>query len=59
VNYIVAGDEHAVVAYTSRAERAGRQLLDRTVLAAAFRDGRQAEARVHPGDLYAVDEFLS
>ena len=45
--------------YISRAERAGSPLVDRTVLTAACRNGKQAEARVHPGDLYAVDEFRS
>jgi uncharacterized protein len=38
---IVAGDEHAVVPYTSRAERAGSPLVDRTVLTAACRNGKQ------------------
>jgi hypothetical protein len=59
VHDIVANDEHAIVLYTSRAERAGRQFEDRTVLVAHIRDGKQAEVWVLPGDLYALDEFLS
>jgi hypothetical protein len=49
VNDIVASDEHAVVLYTSRAERAGSQPVDRTVLTAAFRDGRP-----RPGSILVV-----
>jgi uncharacterized protein len=59
VHDIVASDEHVVVLYTGRAERAGRQLEDRTALVSHFREGKQAETWVIPGDLYAVDEFLS
>jgi uncharacterized protein len=59
VHDIVANDEHAIVLYTSRAERADRQLEDRTALVAHIRDGRQAEAWTLPGDVYALDEFLS
>lgn len=59
VHDIIANDEHAVVLYTGRAERAGRQLEDRTVLVAHIRDGKQAEVWILPGDLYALDEFLS
>jgi uncharacterized protein len=59
LNDVIANDEHAIVLYTGRAERAGRQLADRTVLTARILGGKQAEVWVHPGDLYAVDEFLS
>ena len=59
VHEVVANDEHSIVLYTSRAERAGRQFEDRTVLVAHIRDGKQAEVWILPGDLYALDEFLS
>ena len=56
---VVANDQHAVVLFMARAERAGRQLADRAVLVCHIRDGKQAETWIHPGDLYALDEFLS
>jgi len=59
VEDIVANDEHVFVLYTGRAERAGRQLEERTVLVSRIRDGKQAETWIYPGDLYATDEFLS
>ncbi len=59
VHDIVADDEYGFVLYTSRAERKGRHLEDRTVLVAHMRDGKQAEVWIHPGDVYALDEFLS
>lgn len=59
VHDIIANDEHAVLLYTSRAEKAGRQLEDHTVLTAHIHDGKMAEVWVQPTDLYAFDEFLS
>jgi uncharacterized protein len=56
---VLANDEHAVVLYTSRAERAGRQLQDHTVLTAHIHDGKLTEVWIQPTDLYAVDEFFS
>ncbi len=56
---VIANDEHGVVLFTARAERAGRQLDDRSVLVCHIRDGKQAETWIRPGDLYALDEFLS
>jgi len=56
---VVASDEHAVSLFTARAGRADRRLEDRIVEVFHIRDGKAAEAWIHPADLYASDEFWS
>ena len=55
----VANDEHYVLLFTARAERAGKQLEDNAVLTAHIHDGKVTEVWVQPADLYAFDEFWS
>jgi uncharacterized protein len=59
VHDVVANDEHAVALYVTRGEREGRTLEARQVLVSHVRNGKLAEAWLHAGDLYAVDEFFS
>ena len=56
---VLANDEHAVVLYTGRAERAGKHWEDNVVLVIHIRDGKQAEVWVYPADQYSWDEFWS
>jgi ketosteroid isomerase-like protein len=56
---VVANDEHAVAIYIERAQRAGRNLDNKTVLVSHIRNGRLAEAWQLSEDQYAVDEFLA
>jgi uncharacterized protein len=56
---VVANDQHAVALFTARAGRADRRLEDRIVEVFHSRDGKVAEARIYPADLYASDEFWS
>ena len=54
---VIANDEHAIALYTTRGERAGRRLEDRTIQFWHIRDGKAAEVWVYPDDLYNSDEF--
>ena len=56
---VIANDNHAVALLTVRAERAGRQLEDRTVEVIQIRDGKAAEVWLYPADQYANAEFWS
>ena len=56
---VMANDEHAAALLKIRAERAGKQLEDNTVLTFHIRDGKVAEVWSQQTDLYAVDEFWS
>ena len=56
---VVTNDEHAVALFAARAERAGRRPEDRTAEVFHIRDGKAAEGRLYPADLYAYDEFWS
>jgi uncharacterized protein len=56
---VMANDEHAAALLSIRAERAGRQLQDNTVLTFHLRDGKVTEVWSLQTDLYAVDEFWS
>ena len=55
----LANDEHGVAMITVRAERAGRQLNDNTVVVYHFRDGKISEVWTHFTDSYTNDEFWS
>jgi ketosteroid isomerase-like protein len=56
---VLANDEQAVVLYTSRAERAGKQLEDNDVMVIHIRDGKWTETWGYSADVYAWDEFWS
>ena len=56
---VVANDEHAVALFTTRAERAGKQLNDNQVQTFHLRDGKVSETWIQSTDLYAQDEFWS
>jgi hypothetical protein len=56
---VLANDEHAVALFTSRGERAGKQLTDNQVLISHIRDGKMSEVWIQSTDLYAQDEFWS
>jgi ketosteroid isomerase-like protein len=54
---VFADDEHAVVLARARGERDGRTLDDNTVQVFHVKDGKVTEQWLHPGDVYASDEF--
>jgi ketosteroid isomerase-like protein len=56
---ILANDEHGVALVVATGEREGNRLEDRQVHVLHVREGKVAEFWAHPGDAYAVDEFLS
>ena len=56
---VIGNDEHVVALTTVRAERAGKQLEDRTVQVFHINDGKATEVWSHPADLYASDDFWS
>ena len=56
---LLANDEHGVSLVMAKAERAGRAWQDNGVLVFHFRDGKLSEFWLHPGDLYAADEFFT
>ena len=56
---VLANDEHAVALFTTRGERAGKQLNNNMVQTYHFRDGKVSEIWAHQFDDYAVDEFFS
>ena len=55
---VVAGDEHGVGLHTSRAERQGRTLQDRSVLVFHLRDGKATEVWQYVEDPDTFDQFL-
>jgi uncharacterized protein len=59
IHDILANDEHAVVLVVARAERESKTLEDRQVHVQHVKEGKVAEFWTHPGDQYAIDEFLS
>ena len=54
---VVAGDRHAVVLFTGRAEREGKSLENPTCLRVRFEDGRITEVWEFVWDLPSVDDF--
>jgi uncharacterized protein len=56
---ILANDEHAVLLVKVRAEREGKAWEDNGLVVFHIKNGKVSEAWLHPGDLYAGDEFLS
>ncbi len=56
---ILANDEHAVLLTKVRAERGGKTWEDNGVVVFHVKNGMVSEAWLHPGDLYAGDEFFA
>ena len=56
---VLASDDHVVVLYTGRAERADKHWEDNSVLVIHMRDGKQAEIWGYLADQYAHDEFVA
>jgi ketosteroid isomerase-like protein len=56
---VLANDEHAATLFTTRGERAGKQLNNNMVQIYHFRDSKVSEVWAHQFDDYAVDEFYS
>jgi ketosteroid isomerase-like protein len=59
IHDILANDEHVVVLAHATAERNGKRLDDNGVQVFHIRDGKVTEQWLHPGDVYAGDEFFS
>ena len=71
IHDILANDEHAVVLVVARGEREGKTtspttsntwsetLEDRQAHVLHIKDGKVTEYWAHPGDQYAIDDFLS
>jgi len=59
VHDVLANDEHGIVLSTATAQRGGKRLNDNGVQVLHLRDGKVTESWLHPGDLYAADEFFS
>jgi ketosteroid isomerase-like protein len=57
IHDVLADDEHAVVLVRAMAERNGKKLDDRSVQVWHITDGKATEQWLHPGDVYANDEF--
>ena len=55
---ILANDEHVIVLVHATAEREGKRLDDNGVQVFHVKDGKVAEQWLHPGDVYAGDEFF-
>jgi ketosteroid isomerase-like protein len=55
---ILANDEHVIVLARATAEREGRTLDDNGVQVFHLKDGKVTEQWLHPGDVYADDEFF-
>jgi uncharacterized protein len=58
IHDVLANDEHVVVLARSTAERDGKRLDDNGVQVFHVRDGKVTESWLHPGDVYAGDEFF-
>jgi uncharacterized protein len=59
IHDILANDEHVAALVVARAERDGKTLEDRQAHVLHVKDGKVTEYWGHPGDQYAIDEFLS
>ena len=59
IHDVLANDEHAVALVVARGEREGKTLEDRQAHVLHIKDGKVTEYWGHPGDQYAIDEFLS
>jgi uncharacterized protein len=59
VHDILADDEHTVLLLTLHARRKDRVVYFNTAMICHLRDGKIAEAWIHPEDQYAADAFWS
>lgn len=59
IHDVLANDEHVTALVVARGEREGKTLEDRQAHVLHVRDGKVTEYWGHPGDQYAIDEFLS
>ena len=59
VHDILANDEHVVGLSTATGQRDGKSLHDNAVQVLHVNDGKVTESWLHPGDVYATDEFWS
>ncbi len=57
IHAVLADDEHAVVLARATGEREGRKLDDKSVQVFHVSGGKVTEQWLHPGDVYASDEF--
>ena len=55
----LADDDHVVVLARSTAERGGKRLDDNGVQVFHVSNGKVTEQWLHPGDVYASDEFFN
>ncbi len=56
---VLANDEHGIALSPATGQRGGKTLHDNGVLVFHFKDGKTTEVWLHPGDLYALDQFFS
>ncbi len=56
---VLANDEHGIALSPATGQRDGKTLHDNGVLVFHFKDGKTSEVWLHPGDVYASDEFFS
>ncbi len=59
IHDILANDEHGTVLTHVTGQREGKSLDDNSVQVFHIRDGKVSESWIHPGDLYAGDDFWS
>jgi ketosteroid isomerase-like protein len=57
IHAVLADDDHAVVLTRVTGQREGRKLDDTAVQVFHIKDGKVTEQWLHPGDLYANDDF--
>jgi len=56
---VLANDEHGLVLSKATAEREGKTWADNGILVFHIKDRKASEVWLHPGDLYAADEFFA
>jgi ketosteroid isomerase-like protein len=59
IHDVLANDEHGTVLTHVTGQREGKSLDDNSVQVFHIRDGKVTESWIHPGDLYAGDDFWS
>ena len=59
IHDVLANDEHGTVLTHVTGQREGKSLDDNSVQVFHIRDGKVSESWIHPGDLYAGDDFWS
>jgi ketosteroid isomerase-like protein len=59
IHDVLANDEHVTALLVARGEREGKTLEDRQAHVLHVKGGKVTEYWGHPGDQYAIDEFLS